>query len=192
MAKDYNYYYKKTRILALLCLLPYALAAQTALDRAKLDIGLLEGKNNTGGIQKYAKYWNQNNPQQKLALTSPYCGLGINYWLQGKHGIKYAPRAISWQTDCKKGKAFYSLSINDLVNLPKGVVVVYRVKRKAGYGNHVGLFEKAILWDIYTIEANTSNARSIVKYSQRSEGVFRLKTNIHNNSIRPVYYCDCS
>ena len=161
---------------------------EKVLETARLDVGLIESRNNTGSIQKFAKAWNQTN--QRLDLQSPYCGLSLWYWYT-KAGINpnipFSPRAINWYKNCKKPKSFALMSIKDLSELkPSGAVVF-----KNSWGNHVGLFEKAIGFEIFTIEGNTSNARSIKKYNLKAEGVFYLKTRIDNKSLKPIYYCDC-
>ena len=150
---------------------------------------MIEGRSNTGIIQKYAKYWNSTEPG-KLNLNSPYCGLAINYWYQQTgidHRIKFSPRAYNWFTYCKNPKSFALLTVKQLSEIPTGSVIVY----KNSWGHHVGLLVRVEGNYIYTIEANTSNARSVEKYTNRSEGVFYLKTDIHNRTLKPIYYCDC-
>lgn len=159
-------------------------------NNAKKDIGLTEGKrNNTGKTQGYAKVWNYYNPKNKLPLNSAYCGLGLYTWFL-KTGIEtniaFEPRAIEWQKDCKNPKAFWSMTEEELKALKKSGVVVF----KAGRGYHVELFEKYRGYNIYSIGANTSNARSPTIYTQRQEGVFYSKTKINNEDLKPLYYCD--
>lgn len=150
---------------------------------------MIEGKDNTGKTQKYVKYWNSTETE-KLSLQSPYCGLAINYWYKQTgidHKIKFSPRAYNFYTYCRNPKSFALLTIKQLADIPKGSVIVF----KNSWGHHVGLLDRVEGNNIYTIEANTSNARSITKYPYRSEGVFYLKTDIHNRSLKPIYYCDC-
>lgn len=160
------------------------------LETAKKDINLFEGLNNTGETQKYAKYWNEKNPKDKLPLNAPYCGLSIYYWFM-KSGLNpniiFSPRAINYKLNCKNPVSFISLSISDLKNIPISSVIIY----KNSWGNHVGLFEKAESFNIYTIEGNTSSARSLTKFNSKKQGVFYTKTKINNSGLKPFYYCDC-
>jgi hypothetical protein len=156
---------------------------------AKKDVGVLESKNNTGAVQKYAKYWNTQNPKNQLILTSPYCGLSLYYWY-AKAGIEtnipFTPRAVNWQIYCIDALPIWKMTVQELEDLPKGGVIIYK---NSWGGNHVGLFEKYDDYFLYTIEGNTSNARSVTKYAKRSEGVFYLKTRISSTSLKPLYYC---
>lgn len=160
------------------------------IEVAKKDVGLIEGRSNTGFTQKYAKRWNEAHPKGKLALNSAYCGLAMWYWYNEAGidpNINFSPRAMNWKTNCEKPVSFFGLSIKDLEAIPVAAAVVY----KNSWGNHVGLFEKAISSDIYTYEGNTSSARSVVKYSAKKEGVFYLKTSVNNKDLKPIFYCDC-
>ncbi|MCP9765126.1 hypothetical protein EGI31_19505 [Lacihabitans soyangensis] len=160
------------------------------IEVAKKDVGLIEGKSNTGFTQKYAQRWNEAHPKGKLALNSAYCGLAVWYWYRGAGldpNISFSPRALNWKTNCVKPVSFFGLTIKDIEGIPMASAVVY----KNSWGNHVGLFEKAIMADIYTYEGNTSSARSVTKYPSRKEGVFYLKTSVNNKDLKPIYYCDC-
>jgi hypothetical protein len=157
------------------------------INTARKDVGLLEIKNNTGEVQKFTKFWNETN-RDKLILTSPYCGLALDYWFKKSgvnHNVAFSPRAINWKINCKNPVALFNLSENEYKTLKPGGVIVY----KNSWGNHVGLFLEYKDFHIYTIEGNTSNARSIDKYPKRSEGVFYLKTKITNTALKPIYYC---
>jgi hypothetical protein len=160
------------------------------LETAKKDAGLMEGRSNTGVVQKYARYWNERNTKAKLVLNSPYCGLAVWYWYT-KAGVDpqvaFSPRAINWKVNCKSPHSFFGLSLKELEDIPKASAIIY----KNSWGNHVGLFEKAVLSDIYTYEGNTSTGRAVQKYAKKGEGVFYLKTSVNNKQIRPIYYCDC-
>ncbi len=158
------------------------------IANARKDVGILETKNNTGEVQKFTRFWNTTNPG-KLVLTSPYCGLALDYWFKTagvNHKIDFSPRAINWKNYCINPVALVNLSDNDYKKLKPGGVIVY----KNSWGNHVGLFLEYREFHIYTIEGNTSNARSIKKYPYKSEGVFELKTKINNTALKPIYYCD--
>jgi hypothetical protein len=159
------------------------------ISQAKKDVGILEGKSNTGAVQKYSKYWNATNPKNTLILTSPYCGLALDYWFKKagvNHNIEFSPRAINWQKYCENPVPLFNLSASEYKKLKPGGVIVF----KNSWGNHVGLYLEYQDFNIYTIEGNTSNARSITKYAVRSEGVFHLKTKVTNQSLKPIYYCD--
>lgn len=158
------------------------------IETARKDVGILEIKNNTGEVQKYTKFWNATN-RDKLILTSPYCGLALDFWFKTagvNHNVAFSPRAINWKINCVNPVALTNLSDNEYKKLKPGGVIVY----KNSWGNHVGLFLEYKEFHIYTIEGNTSNARSIKKYPYRSEGVFELKTKINNTALRPIFYCD--
>lgn len=152
-------------------------------------MGTLETKNNTGPVQKYTRFWNQTNPKSPLVLTSPYCGLALDYWFKKagvNHNIDFSPRAINWQKYCTNPVPLFNLSDAEYRKLKPGGVIVY----KNSWGNHVGLFLEYREFYIYTIEGNTSSARSITKYAVKSEGVFHLKTKVNNQALKPIYYCD--
>jgi hypothetical protein len=164
--------------------------ADDVLRIAKKDVGIFEGKSNTGAVQKYTVFWNSQNPKNKLVLTSPYCGLAIYYWY-AKAGfetnIAFTPRAINWHLNCKTSRAVWKLTKDELEEIPKGSVIVYQ---NSWGGNHVGLIEKYNDFHFYTIEGNTSTGRSINKYDRKGEGVFYLKTHINNKSLKSLYVCD--
>lgn len=162
---------------------------ESVLAIAKKDVGIFEGKNNTGIVQKYAHFWNAHNPKNKLVLSSPYCGLALYYWfaLAGiETNVEFTPRAINWHKNCKNSRAVWKLTKEELENLPKGSVIVYQ---NSWGGNHVGLIEKYKGFDFYTIEGNTSTGRSIHRYTLKGEGVFYLKTHINSKSLKPLYVC---
>ena len=169
---------------------PLSQRGLAVLEVARKDVGLIEGRSNTGFTQKYAKRWNEAHPKGKLSLTSPYCGLAVWYWYTNagvNPNINFSPRALNWKTYCKKPVSFFGLTIKELEAIPLASAIVY----KNSWGNHVGLFEKANMADIYTYEGNTSSARSVQKYPVRKEGVFYLKTSVNNKDLKPIYYCDC-
>jgi C1A family cysteine protease len=83
--------------------------------------------------------------------------------------------------------AFFGLTIKQLEEIPKAAAVIY----KNSWGNHVGIFESAESFWIYTYEGNTSTGRSVNKYARKGEGVFYLRTSVNNKTIKPIYYCDC-
>jgi hypothetical protein len=158
--------------------------------QALKDVGMREGKSNTGAVQVYTKFWNQHNPRAVIVLNSPYCASACYYWF-AKAGfephIKFAPRALDWKTYGKEVKIISLLTTKELEELPKSGVIVFR---NSWGGNHTGLHEKYVDFNFFTIEANTSNARSLKKYNERFEGVFYLKTHINNTALRPMYYID--
>lgn len=200
MATNQNNHAKVYCLLILICISFASIAQNTlrpieakgiaVLNQARKDVGTIEGKSNTGAVQKYAKMWNTINPKSRLALNSPYCGLAVWSWYRSagiNPNIEFSPRAINWKNFCKKPKAFFGLTLADLEKIPPAAAIVY----KNSWGNHVGLFEKAIGTNIYTYEGNTSTARSVTNYARKSEGVFYLKTSISNRDLKPIYYCDC-
>lgn len=160
------------------------------IEVAKKDVGLIEGRSNTGFTQKYAKRWNEAHPKGKLALNSPYCGLAVWYWYRGAGldpNISFSPRALNWKTYCKNPVAFFGMTIKELEEIPVAAAIVYKNSR----GNHLGLFDKAVMADIYTYEGNTSNARAVNDFGKKTEGVFYLKTSVNNRELKPIFYCDC-
>lgn len=169
---------------------PLSQRGLAVIELAKKDVGLFEGRSNTGGTQKFALAWNSAYPKGKLALNSPYCGLAVWYWYW-KSGIdpniKYAPRAINWKVYCDAPKSFFGLKLSELEAIPPASAVVY----KNSWGNHVGLFHRSEGAWIYTYEGNTSTARAVSSFGKKGEGVFYLKTSINNKDLKPIFYCDC-
>lgn len=161
---------------------------EKVIQTATRDVGTFEGRSNTGAVQKYVKYWNARS-DFKLGLQSAYCGLALDYWYKQagvNPNIYLTPRAINWQKYCKNPVAIWSATPAELAGLREAGALVYQ----SSHGNHVGLYLQYEDFSFITIEANTSTARSIIKYNKTGEGVFRLKTPINNKSLRPLYYCD--
>jgi hypothetical protein len=160
------------------------------IEMASKDVGIFEGKSNTGATQKFVKFWNEKYPKSKLSLQSPYCGLAVWYWYY-KAGlnpqISFSPRAINWKIHCKHPVSFFGLTLKDLEEIPTASAVVFG----NNWGNHVGTFKEAEGSFIYTYEGNTSTLRSVEKYNFKKEGVFLLKTSVNNRQLRPLYFCDC-
>lgn len=196
MAKSYDRHLQTSYIFWLICLVASSVNAQLpdayrakVIQAARLDVGTFEGKSNTGPVQKYVSYWNQHNKTFPLGMQSAYCGLALDYWYK-KAGVNpniyLSPRALNWQKYCKNGVAIWSATPAELAAMKPAGSLVY----KSSHGHHVGLFESYEEFNFYTIEGNTSTARSLDKYGRSGEGVFRLKTPLNNKSLKPLYYCD--
>lgn len=159
------------------------------ISEALKDVGTFEGRNNTGTVQKYVKHWNANNPSFPLGLNSAYCGLAVDYWYH-KAGlnanITLAPRAVNWYKYCQKPIPFASLTGEDISKLQPAGTVVFQ----SSHGHHVGILEEFKNLNLDSIEANTSTTRSRDRYDRSGEGVFRLRTRIGSNGLKPLYYCD--
>lgn len=160
---------------------------QKVIEAARMDVGMFEGRSNTGPTQKYVKFWNAFN--SPIDLQSAYCGLALDYWYKKagvKPNISFTPRAINWYRYCANPVAIWNLTPAQLSELKPAGALVFQ----SSHGNHVGLFEKYAEFSLYSYEGNTSTARSINKYNRSGEGVFRLKTPINNKALKPLYYCD--
>jgi hypothetical protein len=187
--------YLKTLIFTLIvCSHTLPLGAQVAesyrakiIEAARQDVGMFEGRSNTGPVQKYVKFWNQYN--SPIDLQSAYCGLAMDYWHKKagvKPNISFTPRAINWFKFCANPVAIWNLTPAQLSDLKPAGALVFQ----SSHGNHVGLFEKYADYTLYSYEGNTSTARSVTKYPRTGEGVFRLRTPINNKTLKPLYYCD--
>jgi hypothetical protein len=194
MAARITQYLKTFVFTVIICSHTFPVSAQVAesyrakvIDQAKADVGIFEGRSNTGPTQKYVKYWNRYNAP--IDLQSAYCGLALDYWYKSagvKPNINFAPRAINWFKFCANPVAIWNLTPAQLNDLKPAGALVFQ----SSHGNHVGLFIKYSDFHLYSIEGNTSTARSIDKYSRSGEGVFRLKTPLNNKTLKPLYYCD--
>lgn len=196
MAKGSNIYLQTLSFLFTVCFtvaqvnaqLPEHYRAQV-VKVASRDISIFEERNNTGTVQKYVKFWNAHNKSFPLGLQSAYCGLALDYWYRQagvNPNVYLSPRAINWQKYCKKPVAIWSATPAELAELKPAGALVFQ----SSHGNHVGLYLEYREFNLYTIEANTSTARSIDKYNRSGEGVFRLRTPVNNKALKPLYYCD--
>lgn len=192
----YHCLFKILLIHALICVAALNLTAQydikvrqAVMKRAAENVGFIEYGKNQGALYTYyrdvykAVTGAAQHPESAtcgMALSSWYISCGIN------PNIKTANRAKSWYTECKAPIMIWAMSVDQLSKLPRASAIVFKV----GSGHHVGLFVKASGYDLYTIEANTSTRRSLVKYAERKEGVFACRTRINETSIRPYAICD--
>lgn len=162
------------------------------MKRAAANVGNIEVGNNGGGLYNYYRETYYYTHNVKLPSNAATCGTALETWYLANGidpGIAWAARAKSWQTNCTNFVAFtYKTTLSDLQKIPRAAAIIYKVGKN---GNHVGLFIKAAGLGFYTIEANTSNKRSLVKYRDYKEGQFVCFTPMAGISgILPLGYCD--
>jgi hypothetical protein len=170
---------------------PYKAQRIAVMKRAAANVGVLEEANNGGNLYNYYRESYYYKHSVKLPSTAATCGTALETWFLANGlnpGIEWAARAKNWRDKCRNFVVFsYKTTVSDLQAIPPASAIVYAV----GNGFHVGLFVKAKGLGFYSIEANTSNKRSLVTYKQYAEGQFVCYTSLAGSKgFKPLGYCD--
>ncbi len=193
--------YKVLRLFITLCVINAHIThsfAQTPENRSRYRVfseaaagtGFQEVGHNGGNLYDFYRevFSITNGRYYKTGVAT--CGIALSSWyyLAGINPqIAWQERAYSWFENCKNPFRFTVLTTpEELSKLHTGSAIVYQ--RKGGY--HTGMFIKSDGLDLITSEANTTNRRALVSYSEVKEGQFLCRTSLRNKSLTPYSVCD--